>query len=503
MHNTSTEYFASLISQDPGIRLLRSRSANIVISFLYTIFREQHLQVIPSDELESRLVTFLQLHQNEGRILEEEAEADPVVQMELFTDLQTKARAYVSLWCSEEKAYISRYRSAEGIPVVELSAGVERLFTWLENCEPAQFVGTESRFQNILLQLRDLKEHTTEDPEVRIQELKDRQRKLEEEIRTIKQTNRAETYTPVQIKERLEGISRSSRELLGDFRQVEDNFRSILREIYREQSESDSTRGTILGYTLDTNHELKVSPQGQSFSSFWDFISQDSDNEIGTLTGAILDSIRSRDLVWPDTFLPHLKLYLYRAGHKIVEQNHVLTDRINRILSQQEAGERRQITQLTAEIKKEMLTCLARASDGIRAGTGFMSVEGKPCLFFPQARYPVLPVQTNDFTAMQPFDGDTVDPSSFRDLLSQFYIDERVLKKHAQEFRTECCGRQFTLAELTRRFPVKKGLAEIVTWYDMAGHNDRMKVVTDETDTLEFTRNGSVVTVTVPRMLFI
>ena len=486
MHNTSAEYFSSLIAQDAGMKLLRSHAAHLTISFLYGMFREKHVQIIPSDEIESRLTVFLQEHRSEEPLLEEEVGDDSSAQIaarfsaqnELFNDLQTKAKLLVSLWCSDEKAYIRRYHSAEGIPVVELSASVERLFTWLENSEPTQFVGTESRFQNILLQLRDLKEHTTEDPAARIAELKETQRKIDEEIREIKSTGRAETYSSVQIRERLESISRSSRELLGDFRQIEDNFRSILQEIYREQSEAESTRGTILGYTLDTNHRMRVSAQGQTFSSFWDFISQDSDDEISSLVNAILDSSETKDTGWPDAFLTHLKLYLYQAGHKIVEQNRVLTDRINRILSQQEVSERRFVTQLTADIKKEMLVYLPRADAGVvQVPADFLSVEGKPELFFPQARYPVFPLQTNDFTEMQPF--------------------------NAAEFRSEKNGGQFTLAELIDKYPVEKGLAEIVAWYGMAEHSDRMQVLSDKTDRIQFNRSGTVVSVTVPRMLFI
>ncbi len=504
MHNTSAGYFSSLIAQDAGMKLLRSHAAHLTISFLYVTFREQHVQIIPSDELESRLAVFLQEHRNEEQLLDEEMGTDQAAPAEIFNDLQTKAKMLVSLWCSDEKAYIRRYHSAEGIPVVELSASVERLFTWLENSEPTQFVGTESRFQNILLQLRDLKEHTTEDPAARIAELKESQRRIDEEIREIKSTGRAETYSPVQVRERLESISRDSRGLLGDFRQVEDNFRSILQEIYREQSEAEATRGTILGYTLDTNHRMRVSPQGQTFSSFWDFISQDSDDEIGSLINAILDSAETKDTGWSDTFLTHLKLYLYQAGHKIVEQNRVLTDRINRILSQQAAGERHLVAQLTADIKKEMLTYLPRIDSGAaQVPAGFLFIEGRPELFFPQARYPVFPMQTNDFTEMRAFDEQTVDPSSLRELFTQFYIDERVLQKHAAEFRSERNGGQFTLAELINKYPVEKGLAEIVAWYGMAEHTDRMQVLTDRTDVIRFNRNGAVVSVTVPRMLFV
>jgi hypothetical protein len=504
MNNTSAEYFASLIANDSGMKLLRSRSAHLIISFLYNTFRENHIQIISSDELESKLLTFLQAHKSEEHILEDEAKADPIAQMEMFTDLQSKSKAYVSFWCSEEKSYIIRYRSLDGTPVVELSASIERLFTWLENSEPTQFVGTESRFQNILLQLRDLKKNTTEDPKARIEELKQEQKKIAEEIREIEKTQTAKIYSPVQIKERLEVISKSSRELIGDFRQIEDNFSSILNDIYKEQSKVESTRGSILGYTLDTNSKLKSSAQGQSFSSFWDFISQDRDDEINSLINQILNSIYSQDVVWNDTFLSNLKKYLYQAGRKVVEQNHILTDRINRVLSRSEVSERHQITSLTADVKKEMITYLEKVDKGeVVEEKEFMFIEVKPNLYFPQARYPVCFYQTKDFSISKSFEQNEISIDLLKSLVNQFYIDDSLLKKHALEFRNEVHGSQFTLVDLIKRYPIEKGLSEIVAWYNIAEHDDRMKVDSNENDEIEFLREGKIIKVKVPRMIFL
>lgn len=506
MHNTTADYFSNLLKNDAGMKLLRTRSAHLTISFLYNAFHEDHMQAIPSDQLESKLATFLQSHQEDEHLMEEDAEESEgsLVQHELFSDFQTKAHTLLSSWCSEDHGYLRRYSLVSGVFVVELTASIERLFTWLENSEPTEFVGTESRFQNILLRLRDLKENTQESSAERVAALKEQKKKLEAQIKTIEETGIFQTYTDVQIKERLEGISRDSRELLGDFRQAEDNFRSILQEIYREQGDLQTTRGSILGYTLDTNQKLRKSPQGQSFSSFWNFISQDTDDEISSLISTILKAAETQNVVWSDDFLQHLKQYLYDAGHKVIEQNRVLSDRINKILSAQEAGSRYVIKQLTADIKKEMVVYLDQVDKGAEpAEREFLFVEGKPELYFPQARMPVLQEQTNTMEEMKSFDNTAIDSDSLKGLFNQFYVDEKELQKIAESFRTEQCGAQFTLAELIKKYPVKKGLAEVVTWYAMAEHTDRMKVEPDKTDEIEFLRDGAFVKVTVPRMLFI
>lgn len=131
MRDTTPDYFFSLLKQDAGMKLLRSRSAHLTISFLYTAFREDHVQSLPSDHLESKLALFLQAHQNDEQLMEEEVVSDAQNQNELFTDFQTKARRLISFWCSEDRAYLRRFSLVSGLFVVELTAGIERLFSWL------------------------------------------------------------------------------------------------------------------------------------------------------------------------------------------------------------------------------------------------------------------------------------------------------------------------------------------------------------------------------------
>ena len=87
--------------------------------------------------------------------------------------------------------------------------------------------------------------------------------------------------------------------------------------------------------------------------------------------------------------------------------------------------------------------------------------------------------------------------------VSQFYIDDSLLKKHALEFRNEMHGSQFTLVDLVKRYPIEKGLSEVVAWYSIAEHDDRMKVDSNESDEIEFLREGRTIKVKVPRMIFL
>ncbi|WP_296333437.1 DUF3375 family protein, partial [uncultured Treponema sp.] len=358
----------------------------------------------------------------------------------------------------------------------------------------------ESRFRTILFQLRELYQNINEDPETRIAQLKKQRRQIDEEIKQIQETGIVKTYTEVQVQERIEEIVRNSRSLLAEFRQVEENFRIILQEIYKKQSEIEATKGSILGYTLDTDLKMRQSAQGQSFSSFWSFIAQDKDNEIASLSRSITQSVKTD----ANDFLLYLKRNLYNSGQKIIEQNRILTERLNRILRQENASERQQIKELTTEIKGLMRTYLEKYGDEkSQLSESAMTVQTRPATFFPQSRKPVLPEKNSEFTEISSFDTKTTSLADFTELFNQFYIDEKELYANIELFRAKNGAGQFTLKDLLASFPIQKGLSELVAYFAIANKEKYISVDTEKQDEISYQKDDRTVTVKVPRMVFL
>ena len=115
-------------------------------------------------------------------------------------------------------------------------------------------------------------DNTSADPKRRIKELERQKKQLTKEINEIKKAKTVSTYSDTQIKERFYNISKTARELISDFKEVEQNFKEISLNIYRQQTKQNVHRGQILGYTLDATEELKSSDQGRSFYAFWQFL---------------------------------------------------------------------------------------------------------------------------------------------------------------------------------------------------------------------------------------
>ncbi|MDR1747470.1 MAG: DUF3375 domain-containing protein [Spirochaetaceae bacterium] len=461
MKNTSAEYIKILFSQDPGIKLLHSRQAAEIISFFYSLFRRDHIQTITEEEFELRLIDYI----GDSPELFEEGE-DSGGGIQTFAERQQRARELIARWVSEKFRYIRRIRTETGI-YIELSASAERILSFAEDLEGQSFVGTESRFLDILYRLRDLAEHTTENPDERIRQLNDQRTQLKGEIQRIQSTGQAQIYSANQITERLAEISRNARDLLADFRQTEENFRKIIASLYEETGFAESGKGKILGYTLDANRKLRDSPQGQSFASFWNFLALDSGkNEINTLISELLQRVREQGIIWNDDFLMHLKSALHGAGRKIVNTNRLLADRLNRVLARQEEEDRQLIVQHIHTIKNLALRCIERPPED----TGIMCVYTKPELFFPLRRYPILPGKEKNAMPMEPAENDSAASGEvLQRLFSQFYIDEKQLLKTIEEYREKRgAASQFTLAELTAEYPIRKGIAEVVGYVSTA-----------------------------------
>ncbi|MDR2897831.1 MAG: DUF3375 domain-containing protein [Spirochaetaceae bacterium] len=512
MKDISPEYITVLFSHDPGIKLLHSRRAAEIISFFYTLFRRDHVQTIAEEEFELRLSDYIGDSPEFFEEGEQESPADSSIIVQTLAERQQRSRELIARWASERFRFIRRLRTETGTSI-ELSSSVERILSFVEDIEGQPFVGTESRFLDILHRLRDLAEHTTDNPEERIRQLKEQRSQLKDEIRRIQETGQAQVYSANQITERLAEISRNARDLLADFRLTEENFRKIIASLYEETGFAESGKGKILGYTLDANRKLRDSPQGQSFASFWHFLALDSGkNEINNLTTELLQRVREQGVIWTDDFLMHLKPALHGAGRKIVNTNRLLADRLNRVLARQEEENRQLIVQHIHTIKNLALRCIENPP----VDAEMMSIYTKPELFFPLRRYPILPGKEKNALPMEQAEQNgIVAEAVLQRLFNQFYIDEELLLKNIEAYRKKRsvslesgAVSQFTLSELTAEYPVRKGIAEVVGYVSLASRaveSGQAVILDSENETIRFLsiEENREMEIRLPKVLFI
>ncbi len=472
----------TLMEDNPALKVLRASSAALILGFLHAAFKERHCITVSNAELVPALAAYL---------------VDTGYDEAREGDALERAGRLIETWCGDENRYLRKYLDDRGAAIHELTSPMERVLRWIEDLEPREFVGTESRFQDILRRLRELVEESTEDPEQRVAELRRKKKEIEAEIARIVKTGTAETLSTVQIRERFEELGRSSRDLLSDFKEVEQVFRGIVLALYREQSESDADRGTLLAYALDTVDALHSSPQGQSFDSFWRFLVADSGrDEIDGLVNRLFDLMDARGLSTRDTLLKYLKRYLHQAGKKVLDTNHLLAERLNRILSQQIMRERRKTRELIHEIKRLVLCRL----ESPPASERFLTIETNPSVSMVMERPLSLFQIETDFSIPERADP-SIDQADASVLFNQFSLDVELIERR---IRASLEGRdRISLHELVERYPPEKGLAEILAYFAIASKWDTARIDGERVDRFSFlTSGGEEVSVRLPTVLF-
>jgi hypothetical protein len=479
------EDHVTLIARSPAIKLLRAKNAPLILSFLYREFKETHRLTASHYELVNRLADYLEA----THFTEERDEYEVVLQ---------RAKRYVDEWCNEENRYLRKFSDENGEPVHELSTDTEKTFQWIASLERKEFVGTESRFLDIFAKLRELIEQSMVDPRQRIEELERKKEEIEAQIREVQETGNVDVFSDTQIKERFVDIGKIGRELMADFKEVEDNFKDITRRIYEKQARHHMTKGAILGYTLDATAELSESDQGRSFHAFWRFLMVDNkQDELNRLTGRVFTLLEDRGIESDDPFLRRIKVYLHEAGQKIMVSNHRLAEKLSRILAERYLLDRRRAMELIGEVKNLAVETLENPP----RERSFIDMGGDADVRMVMDRPLGEPAQTAAFAHQPDRLGDAdISLTDLEKLFDPFDIDREALKENIDRLVRE--KGQITLADVVQQYPVKRGIAELVTYLTIATASPHHIIDAQSTVCIEWRDDGIPRQIKMPQVIY-
>ena len=341
---TDSELLSDVLNNSPSVELLRLRNREITLLFLYKVFY-RHREPVAYEALRMRLTDYLAaIH------LETDEESD----IHDFDSYEEKAYKYIQRWT--DKGFLRNYQEEGGEVFYELSSYTSKTIDWLLSLRREEFVGTESKFMNLLGQIKDLVEFTNENADDRIRMLEQKKMEIEHQIQNIKAGENAKVYEEYQILPRFRTITQSAKELLSDFKEVEDNFKSITKSIYQKHAEGEYSKGDILGFTFDALEDLQRSPQGKSFYAFWDFLMKPSmQNSWDQMVSDLYDSIDSQQMRSDDFFLRNMKNYLYKSGKKVYQANDKMADKLSRIICENGGGHMAATQRVIQDIQASLL----------------------------------------------------------------------------------------------------------------------------------------------------
>lgn len=477
-----------LLTANPAIQMLRSRSARWCLPFLYQVFKEENRFVINEDTL-IQLLTETLSHQEDGT---EDFEEAKIIFGE---DEETRSRKYILNWV--QKRILQDLQDAEGNIQYQLSAHTEKVFQWLLTLQARNHVGTESRFKLLFNSLQDIVEKTEDDRPKRLEMLKDRRAEIDKEIKAIELGVAPDNYSNAQVQERLELFTRLCYELISDFREVEDNFKQIHRAIVEQHTKAEQNKGAIVGFAFAAYDALRNSNQGKSFYAFWDFlISRAGQHDWKELTGQLLDLLKDRGIEADSAFLENIKSLLLEQGKTVYDANDKMAEKLSRIISEKEIARHKRLRQQIGNIKELIFDLMDDdVNGGITLDEGVeikMLMERKLQFELKKAIVSVKqPVAASEKIA---------DPERFSRMVNTTHIDKKRLwqkVEHALKVKQTA-----TLKEVLEQQPLENGIAEIVSYFSFLGDKaSRVQVIHNTSEHIPL-NEAATKFVEVPYLLF-
>jgi hypothetical protein len=428
----------------PAWRLLAAGHAPVIVGFLYRAFVRPNVRVLSEQALASQLDDYL--YHLRGRVAED---AFPRPALE-----------YLNSWADHDSGFLRRfYPQDSDEPHFDLTPASEKVIQWLGGFEQQQFVGAESRLKVVFDLLRQIAEGSETDPDVRLVELQRRRAAIDAEIDRV----RAGTFSimdDTQLRERFMQAAETARALLSDFRQVEQNFRDLDRQVRERIATWEGSKGEVLEAIFGERDAIADSDQGRSFRAFWDFLmSPARQEELTTLLERILELAPVAEL-HPDPRLKRIHYDWLTATEATQRTVARLSEQLRRYLDDQAWFEDRRIMTIIRDLEQAALAVRKNPPAG-----DIMEIdETSPKIDLPMDRPLFTPPIKPTITQHALVQGDADVDAGL--LFEQFFVDkERLRARVRQALQTR---RQIALPELLESYPLAQGLAEIVAWLSLA-----------------------------------
>ncbi len=448
----------ALRRQHPAWRLLLADSAALVASFLHRVFVVPNRRVMAQADLSEALEdTLYAVREQRGGNVYPKA-----------------ALEYLNDWAANDKAWLRKfYPPGSDEPHFDLTPATERALAWLSTLSERSFVGTESRLLTLFDLLRQMSEGSETDPEARVRELQRKRDEIDAEIERV----RAGDLTllgDTAIKERFTQFAGLARELLADFREVEQNFRGLDRRVRERIALWDGSKGALLQEILGERDLISESDQGRSFRAFWDFLmSRVRQEELTQLLDRVLQLDPVAEMA-PDPRLRRVHYDWLEAGEHAQRTVALLSQQLRRFLDDQAYLENRRIMDILRAIEAGALAVRAQLPAG-----DFMHIdETAPSIELPMER-PLHspPLKLSLASAAIDAGDENLDAAA---LYSQFIVDKAALARHVRQSLQQ--RSQVTLAELLDSRPLQQGLSELVAYLSLATEpRAGVKAVIDDT----------------------
>lgn len=475
------DYYAinALRENHPGWSLLRAQNAPLAVSFFVAAFTGPNQRNIGRQQLIDILDDLLfGLRDAYGE-----------------DRFPRPASEYLDEWAAPERAWLRKYYPpGQDEPHYDLTPVAEDVVRWVESLRGRDFVATQSRLTSIFAVLKQLVQQSETDPEVRLAELQRQRDGIDAEMERIRGGN-IRVMTGPEALDHFQQLTTLAKDLLADFREVEQNFRKLDRQVREQIATWDGTQGELLESIFSNQQDISSSLQGRTFQGFWDYLMSP---QLRTELRELLERATQIEALAEVDNL-HAVTNLHQDWLPAVEQTQgtvrQLSQQMRRLLDDKVFLENKRIMQLIRSVESSALTTREKPPSGdfmaIAAPSVDIALPFERPLYEPSRR---IMVDDEVVTA----DDSDVDAGA---LFSQFHVDKERLKANIDAVLAE--AEQATLAEVTAAYPLSQGLAEIVTYYQLATESDWASINPEATQQVSWQLpDGSIREATVEQIIF-
>jgi hypothetical protein len=475
------EKVSQLLKMNTTVKIITAENAPLIIGFLFKSFKQTQNNLLFNSTTERNLSSLLDDYLfdiNKDEVL-----------------YPKKAKEYLTDWTNA--GFLRKYPSKNDEFLFELTSATENAFKWLDSMERPEFVGTESRLKNLFEKLRGLSIKTKKDFESRLKELEKDKKQIEEEIENLK-LGKFDVLDERQIKEEYLLIEETAKYLLADFKQVEDNFRILDRDFRKKIITTTQTKGKVLDDLWQQQDFLLDTDQGKSFTAFWEFLlMQPKQDELDELIGEIL-AIPAVKQMQKDTFsIENIKNNLVEAGAKTKQTTNSLWEQLRKYLEHKSFFENR----IIHDNINKILRILSEDSDIDFSRNSFLNIEGIMKIDLIADR-PLFSTPHKVKFSNKIFDIGKITVDNSR-IFEQFGIDISELRSNIEIALKD--KTQISLIDLLKIFEVQKGIAEIVTYIDIATKGKTKHIIDEQNRQIidiQNTKTSKLFRLEIPQIIF-
>lgn len=424
------------LRRHPAWDLLRADHAALVLSFLGSVFVAKNAGAVAAVDLIDQLDDELYRHNGD-------AEEPP---------FPRSARQYLDDW-TERRWLRKSYQLGTAEPHYEITPAVERALLWIGDLRPRDFVGTASRLNTVIELLRQMVYGAETDPRRRLDHLRRQRDQLDAEIDRVER-GEVVLLGSADQRDRYDQFSRTSRELLADFRQVEENFRSLDRRLRERIAGWDGSKGALLDEMVADRSSITDSDQGRSFRAFYDLLLSPERRAELTELLARMESIA--DIPDKDPALGTVHFAWIDASERAQETVRLLSEQLRRFLDDQVWLENRRVFDLLRSIESKALTLRSTSPEVT------MELDDAKVPFalpFERPLYRSTRPEPLRDTSITPGD-DVLDASL---LWAQVHVDRARLVRSVLDAMS--VHGQVELEDVVAGAPLEHGLAELVGYF--------------------------------------